>query len=130
MIWTGVAGQQLKRLKTERRYVAFERAECRFFFYVPKVRTRAKMQIAASDRAGRRWRPGTGSKPGKERFFREKWHEKTLYILYRDSSFRISISKRFRIKDLKYLVHFLWLKYSTPDRKMIVYSLNELLRFL
>ena len=53
MIWTGVAGQQLKRLKTERRYVAFERAECRFFFYVPKVRTRAKMQIAASDRAGR-----------------------------------------------------------------------------
>ena len=49
MIWTGVAGQQLKRLKTERRYVAFERAECRFFFYVPKVRTRAKMQIAASD---------------------------------------------------------------------------------
>ena len=62
--------------------------------------------------------------------FLEKWHEKTLYILYRDSSFRISISKRFRIKDLKYLVHFLWLKYSTSPRKMIVYSLNELLRFL
>ena len=99
-------------------------------FYVPKMRTRAKMQIAASDRAGRRWRPGTGFKPGKERFFRKKWHEKTLYILYRDSSFRISISKRFRIKDLKYLVHFLWLKYSTSPRKMIVYSLNELLRFL
>ncbi len=130
MIWTGVAGQQLKRLKTERRYLALERAECRFFFYVPKMRTRAKMQIAASDRAGRRWRPGTGFKPGKERFFRKKWHEKTLYILYRDSSFRISISKRFRIKDLKYLVHFLWLKYSTSPRKMIVYSLNELLRFL
>lgn len=130
MMWTGVAGQQLKRLKTERRYLALERAECRFFFYVPKMRTRAKMQIAASDRAGRRWRPGTGFKPGKERFFRKKWHEKTLYILYRDSSFRISISKRFRIKDLKYLVHFLWLKYSTSPRKMIVYSLNELLRFL
>ena len=127
MIRTGVAGQQLK---TERRYLALERAECRFFFYVPKMRTRAKMQIAASDRAGRRWRPGTGFKPGKERFFQKKWHEKTLYILYRDSSFRISISKRFRIKDLKYLVHFLWLKYSTSPRKMIVYSLNELLRFL
>jgi hypothetical protein len=68
MIWTGVAGQQLKRLKTERRYLALERAECRFFFYVPKMRTRAKMQIAASDRAGRRWRPGTGFKPGKGRF--------------------------------------------------------------
>ena len=61
---------------------------------------------------------------------RTKRYEKTLYISYRDSSFRISISKRFRIKDLKYLVHFLWLKYSTPGRKMIVYSLNELLRFL
>ena len=130
MMWTGVAGQQLKRLKTERRYLALERAECRFFFYVPKMRTRAKMQIAASDRAGRRWRPGTGFKPGKERFFPKKWHEKTLYMLYRDSSFRISISKRFRIKDLKYLVHFLWLKYSTSPWKMIVYSLNELLRFL
>ena len=57
-------------------------------------------------------------------------HEKTLYILYRDSSFRISISKRFRIKDLNYLVHFLWLKYSTSPPKMIVYSLYELLRFL
>ena len=50
MIWTGVAGQQLKRLKTERRYLALERAECRFFFYVPKMRTRAKMQTVASDR--------------------------------------------------------------------------------
>ena len=30
-MWTGVAGQQLKRLKTERRYLALERAECRFF---------------------------------------------------------------------------------------------------
>ena len=125
MIWTGVAGQQLKRLKTERRYLALERAECRFFFYVPKMRTRAKMQIAASADGGRE------QVLSRERGdFPKKWHEKTLYILYRDSSFRISISKRFRIKDLKYLVHFLWLKYSTSPRKMIVYSLNELLRFL
>ena len=99
-------------------------------FYVLKMHTRAKMQIAASDRARRRWWPGTRFKHGKWEIFLEKWHERTLYILYRDSSFRISISKRFRIKDLKYLVHFLWLKYSTPGRKMIVYSLNELLRFL
>jgi hypothetical protein len=76
MMWTGVAGQQLKRLKTERRYLALERAECRFFFYVPKMRTRAKMQIAASDRAGRRWRPGTGFKPGKGRFFQKNGMKK------------------------------------------------------
>ena len=95
-----------------------------------RMRTRAKQKHVASDRARRRWWPGTRFKHGKWEIFLEKWHEKTLYILYRDSSFRISISKRFRIKDLNYLVHFLWLKYSTSPRKMIVYSLNELLRFL
>jgi len=52
--------------------------------------------------------------------------KKPCTLLYRDSSFRISISKRFKDKGFICIVHFLWLKYIMLFQKMIVYSLNEL----
>ena len=44
----------------------------------------------------------------------------------RDSSLGIRFQKGFKDIGFIYIVHFLWLKYSTLFLKMIVYSLNEL----